>query len=355
VLTQYRGVVVGSPLGEVEALQLVLGGLRTGIEAPVVVAHHLGPSASLLGDALDRDWNRRRARQGARSLPVRWVVDGGTAEPAVIHLCPPQSLVRWESDDTFTVRRLDGPSSFELIDEVLSSAAAALGPRLLAVVLTGAGNDGTTGARAVWNAGGAVVAEDEESTAASGMPHQVTEAGLADLVLPLSEISELLNQVTGRRWPGSLPDWPRPALTIRERCAAAHPDNADYQRDLAFSHSKFGDLADAIGDDTAADHHRRRALSIRERLAAAHPDNADYQRELASSHDQLGDADELGDEEIALQHHGAAFTIRERLAAAHPDNATTSATSRAATTCSAAGPFCSTTTTPLPSSTTASP
>jgi hypothetical protein len=312
--------VVGSPFGELEPLHLVLGGLSRWIEAPVVVAHHLGPSTSLLADVLDRG-HRGGAHTLSGGLPVRWAVDGGTVEPGVIHLCPPQSLVRWEPGDTFTVRRLDGRSSFELLDEMLSSAADALGSTLLAVVLTGAGSDGTTGARAVWDAGGAVVAEDAEG-AASELPNRVIGAGLADVVLPLPEISKLLNRVIGRGAQLPLPDrHRRAALVTCEIRATADPGNADYQRDLAFTHDKLGDLADAIGDDTAADQHHRSALSIREWLAAAHPDRPEYQRDLATSHDKLGDADEFGHEGTAEHHYRAALTIRERLAAAHPDNA----------------------------------
>jgi len=193
---RYRGVVVGSSLGGVEALQLVLGGLRTEIDVPVVVAHHLGPSASLLEKVLSR----------VSRMPVRWAVDGELLEPGVAHLCPPRSFVRWEPDGTFTVREHNGRSSLGVVDELFSSAADALGHSLLAVVLTGAGSDGTAGARVVKDAGGTVVAEDGTTAVASGMPDSVSRAGLADLVLPLPEMPELLDRVIGRRESLPLPE-----------------------------------------------------------------------------------------------------------------------------------------------------
>lgn len=193
---RYRGVVLGSSLGGVEALQLVLGGLRAEIDVPVVVAHHLGPVASRLEKVLGR----------TSRLPVRWAADGGEVEPGVVHLCPPRTMVRWEPDGTFTVRRNDGRSSLGLVDELFASAADALGRHLLAVVLTGTGSDGTAGARTVRGAEGTVVAEDEETAVANGMPRSVARAGLADLVLPLAEIPELLDRVIGRAEPLPLPE-----------------------------------------------------------------------------------------------------------------------------------------------------
>ena len=189
---RYRGVVVGSSLGGVEALQVVFGALRGELPVPVVVAHHLGPSASLLEKVLGR----------ATRLPVRWAADGAPVTPGTVHLCPARSVVRWEPDDTFTVRPHGGRSSLGTVDALFSSAADTLGADLLAVVLTGAGSDGTDGCRAVRDAGGTVVVQDPDTAAAPGMPGSVAGAGLADLVLPLPEVPELLDRVLGG---GSLP------------------------------------------------------------------------------------------------------------------------------------------------------
>ena len=62
----------------------------------------------------------------------------------------------------------------------------------LVVLFTGMGSDGLEGARAVRAAGGLVVAQDEESSVIYGMPRAVVQAGLADVVLPLERIPDLL-------------------------------------------------------------------------------------------------------------------------------------------------------------------
>jgi two-component system chemotaxis response regulator CheB len=74
------------------------------------------------------------------------------------------------------------------VDRLFASAAKNVGGNLLAIVLTGMGDDGKEGARQVKEAGGRVIAESEETAVIYGMPKQVVNAGLADRVLPLNEI-----------------------------------------------------------------------------------------------------------------------------------------------------------------------
>ena len=114
----------------------------------------------------------------------------------------------------------------------------------------------------------------------------------------------------------------RTSLTIRERLATTDPDNAAYQRDLTISHGKLGDLAHDAGDTTAAHRHYRTSLTIIERLATTDPSNANYQRDLTVFHDRLGDlARAAGDNTTAAQHYRTSLTITERLATTDPSNA----------------------------------
>ncbi len=69
------------------------------------------------------------------------------------------------------------------------SAAKHFGPDLLAVVLTGMGDDGRRGVRTVKECGGNVIAESEETAVIFGMPQQAIRAGAVDAVLPLPAIA----------------------------------------------------------------------------------------------------------------------------------------------------------------------
>jgi two-component system chemotaxis response regulator CheB len=78
------------------------------------------------------------------------------------------------------------------VDRLLTSAAKHVGADLLAVVLTGMGDDGREGALAVQRVGGSVIAESEETAVIFGMPRQVIQAGAADQILALPAIPEAM-------------------------------------------------------------------------------------------------------------------------------------------------------------------
>jgi two-component system chemotaxis response regulator CheB len=69
------------------------------------------------------------------------------------------------------------------------------GGRALAVILTGMGQDGLAGCRALVEAGGTVLAQDEASSVVWGMPGAVAQAGLCHAVLPLLELAAAVTAV----------------------------------------------------------------------------------------------------------------------------------------------------------------
>jgi two-component system chemotaxis response regulator CheB len=80
------------------------------------------------------------------------------------------------------------------------SAAQTYGPGVLAVVLTGMGQDGLRGCETIREAGGQVVVQDEATSVVWGMPGFVARAGLADRILPLDQIAgEIVRRVTSDR------------------------------------------------------------------------------------------------------------------------------------------------------------
>jgi two-component system chemotaxis response regulator CheB len=85
------------------------------------------------------------------------------------------------------------------VDRLFSSVAKTLGPRALAVVLTGMGSDGAAGTREVAAAGGEVWAESEETAVVFGMPQEAIATGKVKRVLPLGEIGPALALAARRR------------------------------------------------------------------------------------------------------------------------------------------------------------
>ena len=76
------------------------------------------------------------------------------------------------------------------VDQLFVSASRLFGKDLLAVVLTGMGNDGTAGVKEVKQRRGEVIAEAEETSVVFGMPKEAIATGKVDAVLPLPQMAE---------------------------------------------------------------------------------------------------------------------------------------------------------------------
>jgi two-component system chemotaxis response regulator CheB len=72
---------------------------------------------------------------------------------------------------------------------MLRSAASACAGQVLVTMLTGMGQDGLAGTRAVVEAGGAAIAQDEATSVVWGMPGAIARAGLCQHILPLPAIA----------------------------------------------------------------------------------------------------------------------------------------------------------------------
>jgi two-component system chemotaxis response regulator CheB len=180
-------VVVGTSLGGMRALEIILRGLGHDFPLPVCVVQHRGA-----------DWDGQQS-QLTRLLQLHCalpVVEAGDKEPMVggrIYLAPADYHLL--VDDGVLALSVDGrvlharPS----IDVLFESAAEAYREGVLAVLLTGASSDGTAGAQRVKRRGGTVIAQDPRSCESPVMPQSAITAGVVDRVLPLEEIAPFLN------------------------------------------------------------------------------------------------------------------------------------------------------------------
>jgi two-component system chemotaxis response regulator CheB len=84
------------------------------------------------------------------------------------------------------------------VDVLFRSVAQVYGGGALALVLTGMGSDGMLGSRVIRDHGGSVLAQDQASSTVWGMPGAVTNAGLAQKVLPLNAIAPEILRLTSR-------------------------------------------------------------------------------------------------------------------------------------------------------------
>lgn len=185
-------VVVGSSTGGPRILPAVLEGMpRLGrIRTPILLVQHMAPGFTAA-------FADRLGRFGA--LAWREAADGEKPPLGKGLVAPGGSHLRVSrSRRTLQVHLDQAPrmnSCRPSVDALFTSAADLPGTRVLAIVLSGMGWDGLAGAQRVREAGGAVVVQDEASSAVWGMPGVIVEAGIHHAILSPGEIGHLLGQV----------------------------------------------------------------------------------------------------------------------------------------------------------------
>jgi two-component system CheB/CheR fusion protein len=182
--TDSQLVVIGSSAGGIEALSRVVASLPADFPAPIVIAQHLDPRRpSHLGEILSRQ----------ATLPIKVVDEAAVLENGVIFVVPSNRLVEIV-DGELRLRPAKPGSVAPSVDLLLETAAAAFGPGLTAVILTGSGSDGSAGAWHVKKAGGAVVIENPATAMFPSMPRSISPS-LVDASVDLDSIGHTLRDL----------------------------------------------------------------------------------------------------------------------------------------------------------------
>ncbi|MCC6136458.1 MAG: PAS domain S-box protein [Candidatus Contendobacter sp.] len=168
-------VGVGASAGGLEALESFFTAMPADTGMAFIVIQHLSPDyKSMMVELLSK----------RTAMPVRRAEEGMLVEANSVYLIPPKKnlsifhgkLLLSESDHS---RGINLP-----IDIFLRSLADDQAEKAIGVILSGTGNDGVRGIRALKEAGGMVMVQSEESARFDGMPRAAIATGLADFILP---------------------------------------------------------------------------------------------------------------------------------------------------------------------------
>ncbi|MBI5142471.1 MAG: chemotaxis-specific protein-glutamate methyltransferase CheB [Nitrospirae bacterium] len=179
-------VVIGASTGGPRAVANVLSGIPATISAAIFVVQHMAPE--FVPSFAERlRWvsplEVSVASDDDELLPGRVFIAPGGIDAALLR--SGRREVRVRLGRVASTRHPVAPS----VDHAMESAAKCYGAGTLGVLLTGMGNDGAKGMKAIKNAGGHTIAEDESTCVVFGMPKAAIEAGCVDEILPLGDIA----------------------------------------------------------------------------------------------------------------------------------------------------------------------
>jgi len=184
-------VAIGVSTGGPNALAEVIPAIPADFPVPIVIVQHMPPLFTrLLAERLDT----------RSALKVHESVADASIEPGHAWLAPGDFHMQVERSQNGLNVRLNQEaqenSCRPAVDVLFRSVAKNFGPNVLAVIMTGMGQDGLVGCQHIRQAGGQVIVQDEASSVVWGMPGTVSRAGLADQVLPLNQLaSEISSRV----------------------------------------------------------------------------------------------------------------------------------------------------------------
>ncbi|HIV72766.1 MAG TPA: chemotaxis protein CheB [Candidatus Aquabacterium excrementipullorum] len=184
-------IAIGASAGGVDALSVLLPALRRQASVPVFVVLHLPrDQPSLLADIFSTKC----------ALPVREATDKEPVVPGTLYFAPPDYHLLLDTDARSTPHlalSVDGLVNFSrpAIDVLFEAAADVYGECLLAILLTGANNDGAAGLEAVQRAGGQTIVQDPAEAQLSFMPEAALARMTPTAVMTLAKLSALFKSL----------------------------------------------------------------------------------------------------------------------------------------------------------------
>lgn len=186
----YSAVALGISTGGPMSLQKLIPRLSEGIKCPIFIVQHMPPKfTKSLAERLN----------GMSALEVKEAEDRELVRGGVVYIAPGgyHMMLSKSYGGSVSINIAEEPADTlhkPSVDVMMSSVISIYGKHTLGVIMTGMGKDGLNAVKELKGLGGHCLAQDENSCVVYGMPKAVVDAGLADVVAPLENISEIINK-----------------------------------------------------------------------------------------------------------------------------------------------------------------
>lgn len=187
---QFECLCIGVSTGGPAALACILPRLPRRLPVPIFVVQHMPPV-----------FTKSMASHLSQStpFPVVEATNGCIAEPGTVYVAPGGRQMKVaRTNGKFEITITDDPavnSCKPSVDYLFESIAQESNGSVLAMILTGMGNDGLAGCTKLSAVGAHIIAQSAETCVVYGMPRQIVENNLADEIIPLPDIANRLCQL----------------------------------------------------------------------------------------------------------------------------------------------------------------
>ncbi|WP_414529110.1 chemotaxis protein CheB [Nodularia chucula] len=179
----FEFIVIGTSLGGLSALQILLSNLPANFIVPIAIVQHRHKNSN---------GNLQGLLQAKSVLPIQEVEDKDEILPGKVYLAPPDYHLLVERG--YFALSTDEPVSYARpsIDVLFESVADIYAEQVIGVILTGANQDGTEGLKKVKARGGMTIVQEPATAESEIMPAAAISGVKVDRILPLVEIAQLL-------------------------------------------------------------------------------------------------------------------------------------------------------------------
>ena len=184
--TTHKIIAIGASTGGTDAIRAVLEPMPRSCPGIVITQHMPAGFTKSFADRLN----------SLCQIDVKEAEDGDVILPGQALIAPGDQHMRITRNGAqYRVGVRGGPRVMRhrpSVEVLFCSAAKLAGPNALGVILTGMGGDGSTGLKAMRDAGSVTIAQDEDSCVVFGMPREAIACGGADHIAPLDAIPGMM-------------------------------------------------------------------------------------------------------------------------------------------------------------------
>ena len=187
-----KPVVIGSSTGGTQALEAVLLALPSDAPGIAITQHMPEKFTAMYAQRLD----------GICAMNVREARDGDRLVRGVVLIAPGgRHMQLKKAAGQYYVSVIDGPPVNRhkpSVDVLFRSASECAGADILGIILTGMGDDGARGMKALHDGGARTIAQNEETCVVFGMPKEAIKLQAVDDILPLDQMARAILQFDSR-------------------------------------------------------------------------------------------------------------------------------------------------------------